>query len=96
MESGPAISRLLRQAIAFVRDFAAFAGASGVLAAALAVIAAAFEGVGLFLLVPLLSVVTSSDNGSGWTHRLLAQAFDVAGAQTRQRDCRSCSACLPS
>jgi ABC-type multidrug transport system fused ATPase/permease subunit len=83
MESGPAISRLLRQAIAFVRDFAAFAGASGVLAAALAVIAAAFEGVGLLLLVPLLSVVTSSDNGPGWTHRLLAQAFDVAGAQTR-------------
>jgi hypothetical protein len=39
------ISALLRQAIAFVSDFAAFAGLSGVIAAALAVLAAMFEGV---------------------------------------------------
>jgi ATP-binding cassette subfamily C protein len=83
MESSPAMSRLLRQARAFVRDFAAFAGVSGVIAAALAVLAACFEGVGLLLLVPLLSVITASDHGGGWTHRLLVQAFDFAGAQTR-------------
>jgi ATP-binding cassette subfamily C protein len=83
IESGPAISGLLQQAIAFVGDFAAFAGMSGVAAAALAVVAAAFEGVGLLLLVPLLSIVTASDTGAGWTHRLAVQAFEVAGAHTR-------------
>ena len=55
---------------------------SGLLAVALAVLAAAFEGVGLLLLVPLLSVITSSDSGGGWTHQLPAQAFDITGAQT--------------
>ena len=83
MESGPTLSGLLRQASAFVRDFVAFAGVSGVIAAALAVLAACFEGVGLLLLVPLLPVITSSDSGSGWSHRLLAQAFEITGAQTR-------------
>jgi len=55
-ESGLPISGLLRQAIAFVRDFAAFAGLRGIMASALAVLAASFEGVGLLLLVPLLSL----------------------------------------
>jgi ATP-binding cassette subfamily C protein len=81
IESG--LSGLLRQAIAFVQDFAAFAGLSGVMAAALAVLAASFEGVGLLLMVPLLSLITSSDTGTGWTHRLLAQVFEIASAQTR-------------
>jgi ATP-binding cassette subfamily C protein len=83
MESSSAISGLMRQAMAFVHDFATFAGLSGIFAAALAVLAAAFEGVGLLLLVPLLSIVTASDVGAGWTHRLAAQAFEIAGAQTR-------------
>jgi ABC-type multidrug transport system fused ATPase/permease subunit len=82
-ESGLPISGLLRQAIAFVRDFAAFAGLSGVIASALAVLAASFEGAGLLLLVPLLSLITASDTGTGWTHRFLMQAFEIAGAQTR-------------
>ncbi len=82
-ETGLPISGLLRQAIAFVRDFAAFAGLSGVVASALAVLAASFEGVGLLLLVPLLSLITASDTSTGWTHRLLTQAFEIAGAQTR-------------
>ena len=83
IESGPAISGLLQQAIAFVGDFAAFAGISGVVAAAFAVVAAAFEGVGLLLLVPLLS--TASDTGAGWTHRLIVQAFEIAGAEMREK-----------
>jgi len=33
--------------------------------------------------VPLLSIVTASDSGSGWTHRWLAQVFEIAGAQMR-------------
>ncbi len=46
-------------------------------------IAAAFEGIGLLLLVPLLSIVTAADAGAGWTHRVVAQALDAIGAQTR-------------
>jgi ATP-binding cassette, subfamily C, bacterial len=82
-ESGLPISGLLRQAIAFARDFAAFAGLRGVMASVLAVLAASFEGVGLLLLVPLLSLITASETGTGWMHRFLMQAFEVAGAQTR-------------
>jgi ATP-binding cassette, subfamily C, bacterial len=82
-ESGLPISGLLRQAIAFVRDFAAFAGLRGVMASVLAVLAASFEGVGLLLLVPLLSLITASETGTGWMHKFLMQAFDIAGAQTR-------------
>jgi ABC-type multidrug transport system fused ATPase/permease subunit len=82
-ESGLAISGLLPQAIAFVRDFAAFAGLSGVVASALAVLAASLEGVGLLLLVPLLSLITASDTDTGWTRGLLMHAFEIAGAQSR-------------
>jgi ATP-binding cassette subfamily C protein len=82
-ESGLPISGLLRQAIAFVCDFAAFAGLRGVMASMLAVLAASLEGVGLLLLVPLLSLITASETGTGWMHKFLVQAFDIAGAQTR-------------
>ncbi|MFY9769026.1 MAG: hypothetical protein WAK04_02180 [Xanthobacteraceae bacterium] len=82
-DSDAPVSGLLRQGTAFIRDFAAFAGLSGVMASALAVIAATFEGAGLLLLVPLLSLITASDTGTGWTHRFLMQAFEIAGAQTR-------------
>jgi hypothetical protein len=84
-KSGLANSDLVKQAISFVEDFTAFAGLNGVWAAALAVIAAAFEGIGLLLLVPLLSIVTAADGGAGWTHRFIAQALDAIGAQTRNR-----------
>ena len=82
-DSDAPVSGLLRQGTAFIPDFAAFAGLSGVMASALAVIAATFEGAGLLLLVPLLSLITASDTGTGWTHRFLMQAFEIAGAQTR-------------
>jgi ATP-binding cassette, subfamily C, bacterial len=74
---------LLEQARCFVRDFAGFAGRDGLWGAALGVIAAAFEGVGLVLLVPLLAIVTSTDATPGWIHRTVVQGLDLAGAQTR-------------
>jgi ATP-binding cassette subfamily C protein len=82
-DPGSPTSGLTRQALALVRDFARFAGLSGIWAAALAVLAATFEGFGLLLLVPILSTVTASDGGGGPTHRLLVQALEIAGAQTR-------------
>jgi hypothetical protein len=34
-------------------------------------------------LVPILSLITASDAGTGWTYKFLNQAFEVAGVQTR-------------
>src|SRR5215471_16769395 len=82
-DSGSAISGLWRQAMAFVHDFAAFAGLAGLMASAVAALAAGFESLGLLLLVPILSLITASDAGTGWTYKFLNQAFEVAGAQTR-------------
>jgi ATP-binding cassette, subfamily C, bacterial len=82
-KSGRANSNFVKQTISFVEDFTAFAGLDGVWAAALAVIAAAFDGIGLLLLVPLLSIITAADAGAGWTHRFIVQGFDLFGAQTR-------------
>jgi hypothetical protein len=76
-KSGRANSNLVKQTISFVEDFTAFAGLDGVWAAALAVIAAAFDGIGLLLLVPLLSIITAADAGAGWTHRFIVQGFDL-------------------
>ncbi len=71
------------QASRFLRDFAGFAGADGIFAAALSVVAGVFEGVGLVLLVPLLSIVTSSDAAPGRLHKTVVHMLDLAGAQTR-------------
>jgi ABC-type multidrug transport system fused ATPase/permease subunit len=76
-------SGFVRHAGTFIRDFAAFAGASGIRAAVLAILAAAFEGVGLVLLVPLLSIVTANDATPGWFHNIAVHLLDVVGAQTR-------------
>ena len=89
-ETGLPISGLLRQAIAFVRDFAAFAGLSGVVASVLAVLAASFEGVGLLLLVPLLSLITAPD---GRTDFLRRRSRSRARRLAR-RGCRCCSVYL--
>jgi ATP-binding cassette subfamily C protein len=75
--------RFVKQATSFVRDFAAFAGADGIRGAVLAVTAAVFESVGLVLLVPLLSIVTATNDSPGWTRRAVLPILDFAGAQTR-------------
>lgn len=76
-------TNLAKQTIAFVRDFAGFAGLSGVWAAALSAIAAAFEGVGVVLLIPILSIVTASDSDTGRIHQIAIAVLDALGAQTR-------------
>src|SRR5262249_61773237 len=81
--SGSTMSSLARQSAAFVHDFADFAGWSGIWAASLAVLGAALEGVGLLLLVPILSIVTASESGNGWAHTILVRGLGLVGAQTR-------------
>jgi len=71
------------QALRFVREFAGYAGRQGVWAALLSVIGAAFESVGLVLLVPLLSIVTASGGTPGWIHKAAVRILDLAGAQSR-------------
>jgi hypothetical protein len=83
MQPDSTLASLARQSIAFVRDFAAFAAREGLWAATLAVVAAAFDGIGLLLLVPILSVVTASEAGTGWAHTVLVPLLDFVGAQTR-------------
>lgn len=76
-------AHLVKQGVRFARDFAAFANGDGVRGAALAGLAAAFEGVGLMLLVPLLSIVTSSNDDSGWIRQTVVRLLDGVGAETR-------------
>lgn len=71
------------QALRFVGDFARFAGMDGIWGAALSIIGALFESVGLVLLVPLLSIVTASGDSQGWIHRTALHALSLTGAQTR-------------
>jgi hypothetical protein len=47
------------------------------------VIAAAFDGVGLVLLIPILSIVTASGGDTSPIHRITVEALDLAGAHTR-------------
>jgi ATP-binding cassette subfamily C protein len=72
-----------RQALRFVRDFADFAGTAGVWGAVLSFSSAAFESVGLVLLVPLLSIVTATNESPGWIHKSALRILDLAGAETR-------------
>jgi ABC-type multidrug transport system fused ATPase/permease subunit len=79
----PSKTNLARQTIAFVRDFAGFAGLRGVWAAALSLTAAAFEGVGIVLLIPILSIVTASDSDTSPIHEITLAALGLIGAHTR-------------
>ena len=72
-----------RQALGFLRSFAAFAGYAGLRAATLAMVGAVFESVGLVLLVPLLSIVTASGGSPAWIHRAVLRVLDLTGAHTR-------------
>jgi ABC-type multidrug transport system fused ATPase/permease subunit len=83
IEFDPSKTNLAGQTIAFVRDFAGFAGLRGGWAAALSVIAAAFDGVGLVLLIPILSIITASGGDAGPIHRITLEALDLVGAHTR-------------
>jgi hypothetical protein len=41
------------------------------------------EGVGLVLLVPLLSIATAANGGAGRLYDAVLRVLDLAGAQTR-------------
>jgi ATP-binding cassette subfamily C protein len=72
-----------KQAAGFIGDFAAFASWQGVWGAGLAIVGAAFESVGLVLLVPLLAIVTASGSTPNWIHQAALRVFDLTGAHSR-------------
>lgn len=69
---------VLRQ---FLREFAAFAGRTGIFAALLVAIGALLEGLSLVLIVPLLVIVIEPDSASGRIGRAAATAFRVLGIE---------------
>jgi ATP-binding cassette subfamily C protein len=73
----------LKLLLAFLGDFARYAGRDAVYAAALLGVAAAVDGLGLALLVPVLGVMAPASSGAaGSLHRLAAQLFAMVGART--------------
>ena len=85
IQAGAAVAseKFAEQARGFVRDFAAYAGGDGVAAALLAVVAATSESIGLILLVPLISIVTTGNDSAGRFHDAALRMLTSAGAQTR-------------
>lgn len=71
---GKSVSADLRD---FLRDFVAFAGRDGVLAAILVALGAVLEGLSLLLLVPLLGIVIGSGMPSGHAAGAMARLFGL-------------------
>jgi ATP-binding cassette subfamily C protein len=65
----------------FLRDFAAFAGRKGIVAAIFVVLGALLEGLSLVLLVPLLAIMIGSGLPSGRLARMAAAVFDLFGVE---------------
>lgn len=82
-EPPPATPSLGRQAWRFVRDFALFGGRRTVLAALLVALGAVAEGVGILLLIPLLTILTGGTAGSGWFGRMSGAVLSALPDQPR-------------
>jgi len=72
------VAAILRQ---FLREFAAFAGRTGIFAAFLVAFGAILEGLSLVLIVPLLAIVIEPDSASGRMGKSAATAFQVFGIE---------------
>ena len=76
----PRRARILRT---FVRDFFEHSRPQALKAALFIALGAAVEGIGLLLLVPLLSVVLGGGSGSQWVDRLTSWLLTVTTAETQ-------------
>lgn len=66
----------------FLGDFAAFIGRRGFHAGTFLLLGALLEGVGLLMLLPLLSVVIGADTGAGWLDRFTRWVVSIAPGGT--------------
>jgi ATP-binding cassette subfamily C protein len=77
------LAALWRSAAPFFAAFTSFAGARAVWATVWMALGAIVEGMGIVLLVPILSVVTNGGGGNGWLHRGATALFAAAGTTSR-------------
>lgn len=74
--------KLVTLARRFLRDFAAYAGREGAVAAMFVAAGAVLEGVGLALLVPMIALVTGAGSSLGALEHAAAALFGRLGATT--------------
>jgi ABC-type multidrug transport system fused ATPase/permease subunit len=67
----------------FLREFAAFAGARGLMALLFIFLGTIVEGVGLVLLIPFLSVIVEAQNVGGWLQSAASYVFALFSAESR-------------
>ena len=79
-DSGPGFRK---SALAFARDFAAYAGIRGRNVAILVALGAVLEGFGLLLLIPILAVAAGTVAGNGWLVRAINTVFAGVRLETR-------------
>jgi ATP-binding cassette subfamily C protein len=68
---------LFRRSWTFSKDFGRFAGRKGLRATVLVLLGAMFEGIGIALLIPILSVIVSNGEGNGATARAAHALFSL-------------------
>jgi ATP-binding cassette, subfamily C, bacterial len=73
---------LIASIIVFLRDYASYAGGEGVAGAALVLLGALFEGIGLALIAPLLNILFDDNNAGGFLHHTAETLFNLFGAST--------------
>lgn len=74
---------LVEHAGEFIDDFARYSGQKTIVAGTLVALGGLLEGVGLFLLIPILAIVLDAGRKTGWLSVAVAHLFRRAGAETR-------------
>lgn len=82
-EDSKGIGSLWRSAAPFFSAFTSYAGVRAVWATIWMALGAVVEGMGIILLVPILSVVTNSGASSGWLHKAASAFFAATGTTSR-------------
>jgi ATP-binding cassette, subfamily C, bacterial len=73
---------LIASIVVFLRDYASYAGGEGVAGAALVLLGALFEGIGLALIAPLLNILFDDNSAGGFLHHTAETLFNWFGAST--------------
>ena len=82
MPKSPHTATLFQQSSAFLSDFCRFAGRRGIRAGILVALGAFFEGIGIVLLIPILSVVVNSGNTNRLTAQITRELFSLLHIQS--------------
>ena len=80
---GASLGTLVEHAGQFISDFARYSGRKTYVAGTLVALSGLLEGVGLFLLIPILAIVLDTGKKTGWLSTAVTYLFRRAGAETR-------------